>query len=124
MISRKDELRWFFFFSSRRRHTRLQGDWSSDVCSSDLILERSEDLREREHALDGVVERIIRQLDLSFITPFDREDIHTLATSLDDVLDNMEETAHRLEVFRIEQPTAAAVSLARIIHECCVHLEH
>src|SRR5256885_10256406 len=27
---------WFFFFSSRRRHTRLQGDWSSDVCSSDL----------------------------------------------------------------------------------------
>src|SRR5256885_6722432 len=33
-------LRYFFFFSSRRRHTRLQGDWSSDVCSSDL----------REHA--------------------------------------------------------------------------
>src|SRR2546426_9583555 len=29
----------FFFFSSRRRHTRLQGDWSSDVCSSDLALE-------------------------------------------------------------------------------------
>src|SRR2546426_1695897 len=28
--------RLFFFFSSRRRHTRLQGDWSSDVCSSDL----------------------------------------------------------------------------------------
>src|SRR5256885_10895189 len=28
----------FFFFSSRRRHTRLQGDWSSDVCSSDLTL--------------------------------------------------------------------------------------
>src|SRR5256885_10861971 len=27
----------FFFFSSRRRHTRLQGDWSSDVCSSDLV---------------------------------------------------------------------------------------
>src|SRR2546426_6100608 len=27
-----------FFFSSRRRHTRLQGDWSSDVCSSDLFL--------------------------------------------------------------------------------------
>src|SRR3989454_12819181 len=30
-----------FFFSSRRRHTRLQGDWSSDVCSSDLVTERS-----------------------------------------------------------------------------------
>src|SRR5256885_10715106 len=36
--SRRRSLRWrgCFFFSSRRRHTRLQGDWSSDVCSSDL----------------------------------------------------------------------------------------
>src|SRR5256885_4084389 len=32
---------FFFFFSSRRRHTRLQGDWSSDVCSSDLRTPRS-----------------------------------------------------------------------------------
>src|SRR6266850_5064188 len=31
---------FFFFFSSRRRHTRLQGDWSSDVCSSDLAREQ------------------------------------------------------------------------------------
>src|SRR5256885_6085388 len=32
------QIYWFFFFSSRRRHTRLQGDWSSDVCSSDLTI--------------------------------------------------------------------------------------
>src|SRR5256885_13170790 len=32
--------RLLFFFSSRRRHTRLQGDWSSDVCSSDLNVKR------------------------------------------------------------------------------------
>src|SRR5256885_512016 len=32
---------FFFFFSSRRRHTRLQGDWSSDVCSSDLIAQET-----------------------------------------------------------------------------------
>src|SRR5205807_4941275 len=36
----------FFFFSSRRRHTRLQGDWSSDVCSSDLTT-RTRTCRER-----------------------------------------------------------------------------
>src|SRR5690242_21325039 len=34
---------FFFFFSSRRRHTRLTCDWSSDVCSSDLLLEKSSD---------------------------------------------------------------------------------
>src|SRR5256885_5418663 len=33
----------FFFFSSRRRHTRLQGDWSSDVCSSDLGIDLPSD---------------------------------------------------------------------------------
>src|SRR5256885_8542682 len=35
-VSRVLPYSFFFFFSSRRRHTRLQGDWSSDVCSSDL----------------------------------------------------------------------------------------
>src|SRR5256885_12891833 len=38
MSESRQRVRLFFFFSSRRRHTRLQGDWSSDVCSSDLIL--------------------------------------------------------------------------------------
>src|SRR6266850_3688317 len=39
-----DLLRRFFFFSSRRRHTRLQGDWSSDVCSSDLAWTVGDDI--------------------------------------------------------------------------------
>src|SRR5256885_17218423 len=38
----------FFFFSSRRRHTRLQGDWSSDVCSSDLRIEAIAAIRRLE----------------------------------------------------------------------------
>src|SRR5437762_3991791 len=39
----------FFFFSSRRRHTRYIGDWSSDVCSSDLSDGQSEDASDRQH---------------------------------------------------------------------------
>src|SRR5256885_5272259 len=38
-----------FFFSSRRRHTRLQGDWSSDVCSSDLSRDGEQPRRTRAH---------------------------------------------------------------------------
>src|SRR5256885_6881950 len=45
----------FFFFSSRRRHTRLQGDWSSDVCSSDLAGQLREKLQERLAKLAGGV---------------------------------------------------------------------
>ena len=88
----------------------------------DRIHERGEALREEEHLGDEVVEKIIQALDRTFITPFDREDIHSLATLLDDVLDNMEETAHRLEAFHISRPTEPAVAMARIIKDCCVHL--
>jgi len=92
------------------------------VSEFDRLQERSNEIKEEEHACDKVVERIIMALDRTFITPLDREDIHTLATRLDDILDNMEETAHRLVVFRIEKPTPAAESMARIIHESCKHV--
>jgi uncharacterized protein len=92
------------------------------VTHFDRLAERSYEMRQEEHALDDIVGRIIKALDRSFITPFDREDIHSLASRLDDVLDNMEETAHRFEVFRIDKPTSETVVLARIIQDCCTHL--
>src|SRR5437868_232573 len=98
--------------------TRASARFLAMVTEWDRLGERSYELRQEEHACDEVVERVIKALDRSFITPFDREDIHTLATLLDDILDNMEETAHRLVVFRIEQPTSEAVVLARIIQDC------
>src|SRR5688500_20393723 len=48
---------FFFFFASRRRHTRLQGDWSSDVCSSDLG-----DPRIGRPQLAGFLQRLARRL--------------------------------------------------------------
>src|SRR5256885_14804522 len=55
---------FFFFFSSRRRHTRLQGDWSSDVCSSDLLaVERQRVVGDRHPlSLYGEVGRFAAQL--------------------------------------------------------------
>jgi predicted phosphate transport protein (TIGR00153 family) len=50
-------------------------------------------LREREHAGDAVTHRIMRQLNTSFVTPFDREDIYRLASALDDVVDAIEGAA-------------------------------
>src|SRR5256885_2819647 len=52
--------RYLFFFSSRRRHTRLQGDWSSDVCSSDLLaafglLQLAGDVLVRDHHLGDLL---------------------------------------------------------------------
>jgi predicted phosphate transport protein (TIGR00153 family) len=89
------------------------------VTKFDRLQERSNEIKEDEHACDDVVRRIITVLDSTFITPLDREDIHTLATRLDDILDNMEETAHRFVTFRIDKPTPAAEAMAKIIHESC-----
>lgn len=104
--------------------TRAAGKFLDMVTEFDRLAARSNEIRFEEHAADEVCGRIIDALDRSFITPFDREDIHTLATSLDDIMDNMEETAHRFEAVRIDKPTPEAIALARIIQECCLHLEH
>jgi predicted phosphate transport protein (TIGR00153 family) len=103
--------------------TRASGKFVGMVTEWDRLSERSYELRQEEHACDEIVETIIKALDRSFITPIDREDIHTLAALLDDILDNMEETAHRFVVFRIQQPTPEAVVLARIIQDCANHLK-
>ncbi len=89
----------------------------------DKVAERSAEMKAEEEACDDLVRQIILALDKTFITPMDREDIHRLATSLDDILDNMEETSYRLYAFRISRATPEAIELARIIHDCCRHLE-
>jgi uncharacterized protein Yka (UPF0111/DUF47 family) len=104
--------------------SRAAGKFLDMVTELDRLSARGNELKLEERACDDVIGRIIKALDRSFITPFDREDIHTLAAKLDDVLDNMEETAHRIEVFRLEKAPAQTVAMARIIQECCLHLEH
>src|SRR5256885_7564708 len=79
-------MREFFFFSSRRRHTRLQGDWSSDVCSSDLgdrghIFYSSEEIRRLDdHACGLVGDSLIEsfQIDAAILKIADRGDRNSL----------------------------------------------
>jgi predicted phosphate transport protein (TIGR00153 family) len=68
-----------------------------------------------EHKGDDMAHAVFVKLNSSFITPFDREDIHTLASSLDDVLDYINAAADRLITYKIKEPPDAAVELATII---------
>ena len=86
------------------------------------ILEDPSDLENRvnqmqaiEHRGDKAIHAIMTKLNQSFITPFDREDIHRLASSLDDVLDFMNTAATRLVMYKIAQPPTAAAELAGIL---------
>jgi predicted phosphate transport protein (TIGR00153 family) len=66
---------------------------------------------------DRITHDIIQRLNQTFVTPLDREDIHELASALDDVVDYTEEVADYLGLYKIEAPMEQAQQLARVLHE-------
>jgi len=68
-----------------------------------------------EHEADNLTHDIIDRIDRTFVTPFDREDIHALASELDDVIDLIDGAARRAQIFRIQQPRQAAVVLSEVL---------
>lgn len=72
-------------------------------------------IKEVEHQGDQVTHEIVKRLNTTFITPIDREDIHALATRLDDVLDYIEASAERLVVYRIKETTSSCRAMAELI---------
>jgi predicted phosphate transport protein (TIGR00153 family) len=66
---------------------------------------------------DRITHDIIQRLNQTFVTPFDREDIIDLASSLDNIVDFIEEIADFLGLFQIEAPTDQAQRMARVLHE-------
>ena len=76
-----------------------------------------------ERSGDEVTHEIFRRLQSTFITPFDPEDIQTLATSLDDVLDAIEDATFRIVAYRIDPIPEAAVQLGQMIANACRAIE-
>jgi hypothetical protein len=72
-----------------------------------------------ENRADGITHETMRQLHKSFITPLDREEIHQLITSLDDILDLIQDVAHTVTLYNVKYVTAEAVSLSKICVSCC-----
>jgi len=82
---------------------------------SEHFQERWKQLEDLEHVGDKITHQIIRKLNRTFITPIDREDIHSLAVALDDVMDLIEASAARMSLYKIKQPTEEAKKLAEVI---------
>lgn len=74
-------------------------------------------MQDIEHRGDEAAHTIIDRLDKSFITPFDREDIHSLAKELDDIVDMINTIINRLKVYKITGVDKNLVEFARIIEE-------
>ncbi len=113
----RDE-RFFELFTSLAEH-------SVDAARhlSELLTRRDPDrwqlvetIKGLERAADDVNRELITRLDRSFITPLDREDIHSLATRLDDIIDHIDGVAARVRIFRAGDTPDGAVLIAEVVH--------
>jgi len=86
------------------------------------VEQKAREIKRVESAGDSITHTIFRNLNQTFITPIDREDIYALASGIDDVLDWVEATADQLVVFKIEKPTQEAIQLADIIYRSAEEL--
>lgn len=82
--------------------------------------ELSEKMREAEHAADEMTHEIVRRANSTFVTPFDREDIYKLASTLDDVMDFMEETVDLVGLYELEQLPAEIAEQVDVLQRATV----
>lgn len=80
-------------------------------------------IKAAEHEADGITHEIIDRLDRTFITPFDREDIHELASKLDEVVDLLDGAARRVEIFQITEVHPPAVRLSEVVVRAAAQIE-
>jgi predicted phosphate transport protein (TIGR00153 family) len=90
----------------------------------DRHAEYADQIKAVEHQCDEITHDIIRRLNQTFITPIDREDIHALASEIDDIVDYIEYTARRTVLYRVEQSTEHARQLTAVLVKIVASLEN
>jgi uncharacterized protein len=116
----KDD-KFFDFFEKDVENLRAASGIFKDLMTNAISKEeRAQKIRkieEMEHRGDEVTHQIFSALGTTFITPFDREDIHSLASKLDDILDFIQGAANRIVLYRVEVITPEMESLAGMIDQ-------
>ncbi|HEY7363725.1 MAG TPA: DUF47 family protein [Methylomirabilota bacterium] len=110
------EVRFYDLFEQQAQHIQHAAGLLHDLVHNFMDARvKLHAIKEVEHQGDQITHEVVRRLNTTFITPLDREDIHALASRLDDVLDYIEAAAERLVVYRIKEPTAASRAMAQVI---------
>jgi predicted phosphate transport protein (TIGR00153 family) len=79
------------------------------------LWDKADDIKGVEHKCDVITHEIIQRLNRTFVTPLDREDIHELARSLDDVMDSIDDAASMIRLYRLDSVRFGARQLAKLI---------
>jgi len=75
-------------------------------------------MREAEHAADETTHAIIRRVNTTFVTPFDREDIYSLASGLDDIMDMMDEVVDLILLYEVKELPSDLSTQVEVIQRC------
>lgn len=92
---------------------------AADLNQRRLLIKEIERL---EHVGDNITHEMFNELSANFITPFDREDMHELITSLDDIVDFIHGSAKRIELYKIETISPAIRKLSELIEKSAKEL--
>lgn len=115
---------FFLLFRQQAELVRQSCDQLHEMMEKfDRLEERAKALKEVEHKADLVTHEIYERLNRTFITPLEREDIHSLASGLDDVVDAAEAIANRLVLFNVSRPWPEAVRMTSILAACGTQIE-
>ena len=93
----------------------LLAEMLSDTSDRPAIMER---MREEEHLADEATHDIIKRVNKTFVTPFDREDIYSLASGLDDVMDFMEEAVDLILLYQVVKLPKELANQVDVIQRC------
>jgi hypothetical protein len=115
----KDRIFYSLFEQASQNLEAIAGKLVSCVNEADynkraVIINEMEDL---EHQNDDLTHEIFMELGKNFITPFDREDIHALATSLDDIADHIYATGKKINFYRVDPNDSGILKMADAIYE-------
>ncbi len=88
------------------------------------LADKAHEIKEVEHKCDFLTHGIIQKLNKTFVTPIDREDIHSLARTLDDVMDAIDNAAALIPLYHIDRVRSGARELARIISDSTDQVRH
>ncbi len=109
----------FFDLFRKAAHNMIEGSRLLKDMMEDFTnpVEKARRIKQVEHDGDTITHDIARKLNQTFITPIDREDIHDLASAIDDILDVVEAIADRFVLYKVEKPTEMAIKLSNILYQ-------
>ena len=118
------ERKFFDLLGASARNLREGAEALKDLVYNYSDVEsKAKNIKQIEHKGDNLIHEIIEKLNKTFITPIDREDIHILASELDDVLDAIEGISSRLLFFKIKNPTPECIRLVDIVYQAVTQIE-